>query len=62
MKNWWKDFKIKSAMNSRTASIRKLTRQIELLEQDSEDNQRMIKSLKSRMFLVDGNQLDLFDK
>jgi len=62
MKNWWKDFKIKSAMNSRTASIRKLTRQIELLEQDSEDNQRMIKSLKSRMFLIDGNQLDLFDK
>jgi len=62
MKNWWKDFKIKSAMNSRTASIRKLTRQIEMLEQDSEDNQRMIKSLKSRMFLIDGNQLDLFDK
>ena len=62
MKNWWKDFKIKSEINSRTASIRKLTRQIELIEQDSEDNQRMIESLKSRMFLIDGNQLDLFNK
>jgi len=61
MKNWWKDFKIKSAMNSRTAQIRALARQVEFLEQDSKDNQRMIECLKSRMFLVDGNQLDLFN-
>ena len=31
MKNWWKDFKIKSAMNSRTAQIRALARQVEFL-------------------------------
>lgn len=62
MINWWKDFKIKSIMNSRTARIRGIARQIEFLEEDIKDSQRMIECLKASMLLVDGNQLDLFNK
>lgn len=61
MKNFWKDLKIKREVNARTAQIRKLVKEIEFLQRDSACNDRMITCLKSRMYLVDGNQPDLFD-
>jgi len=62
MKNFWKNFKIKVAVKSRVARIKKINQAIEVIKSDTRDNSRMIECLKHQMAIVDNNQLDMFDR
>ena len=60
MKNWFKDLQVKCAINARTARIRNVKRAIENLKEDIKDNERSIEVYKYQLYLIDGNQPDLF--
>jgi len=60
MKNWFKDLQVKCAINSRTARVRNVKRAIENLKEDIKDNERSIEVYKYQLYLIDGNQPDLF--
>jgi hypothetical protein len=60
MKNWFKELKVKCAINARTARVRNVKRAIENLREDIKDNERRIEVYKYQLYLIDGNQPDLF--